>query len=557
MALNRVLYVLYLFVFVALVFAFAHHFYFRRLEKTVAALDTDFQKFKGIKPDVMMHLGRLNQNRSLSFLAFKKSKPRGTIRIGCFGDSYTYGTEVFDGHDYPSYLQKLFKDNGFQDVEVINFGNGWYGFHQTFMMWNFIGRFYDLDYVLLGPKSFQPHRDSRFNHAPDDAPYFIHSRYILAGDGVQLVSVPGENYREKFERYFKFIPELSIWRYDRNTPPFLKAVIGRNKDVENPFYYTRLSMTDEALETYHRLMNMMVEDDSSQFVLLHVDQAVVGVGKRIKRSNVYAEGIELPSDFPFVAQVSHMSPFGNYFVARRFFDVLTGADRIATYRIGFNLTESHEPSPNHLPLPKTEFTFTLRTSDRIIAYLESKLEPRWWLALDRNEFVSSRIVPLNLTDISNQPVYLSLANGPKGRRRKVGKVKQIRQGVPFAVIEFEGQVEQHAKELMIENGNLDQSTVLEVGGVVIAEAVWENGRFSIKTSIQDSSRFVVMPNVNGWIGPELDGNEVYLVREGSSLDKPHATSIGKLSIHTETSRYRQLPRAAQVKVRNRDDLRQL
>src|SRR5262245_37344948 len=51
----------------------------------------------------------------------------GQRRIGAFGDSFTFGTEVPDALSYPSRLQRLLRDSR-DTTEVVNFGTGWYGF---------------------------------------------------------------------------------------------------------------------------------------------------------------------------------------------------------------------------------------------------------------------------------------------------------------------------------------------------------------------------------------------------------------------------------------------
>src|ERR1700690_2818068 len=47
----------------------------------------------------------------------------GVFRIGAIGDSFTWGEEVVAGYDYPSLLQRLFRDEGFANVEVLNLGS--------------------------------------------------------------------------------------------------------------------------------------------------------------------------------------------------------------------------------------------------------------------------------------------------------------------------------------------------------------------------------------------------------------------------------------------------
>lgn len=46
------------------------------------------------------------------------------FRIVCFGDSWTVGWGVELDYSWPKVLDKLFKDNGFTNVEVINCAKG-------------------------------------------------------------------------------------------------------------------------------------------------------------------------------------------------------------------------------------------------------------------------------------------------------------------------------------------------------------------------------------------------------------------------------------------------
>ena len=54
-------------------------------------------------------IGTLPKGENPSSYLRQKPNPR-KIRIGCFGDSHTWGTETASGNDYPSQLQRLLGD---------------------------------------------------------------------------------------------------------------------------------------------------------------------------------------------------------------------------------------------------------------------------------------------------------------------------------------------------------------------------------------------------------------------------------------------------------------
>src|SRR5688572_33275414 len=52
----------------------------------------------------MLRVGSLRADRASSFTRFTPAKPESVLRLCAFGDSFTYGEEVADGHDYPALL---------------------------------------------------------------------------------------------------------------------------------------------------------------------------------------------------------------------------------------------------------------------------------------------------------------------------------------------------------------------------------------------------------------------------------------------------------------------
>src|SRR5262249_37094958 len=151
--------------------------------------------------------------------------------------------------DYPDQLANLLRQAGMK-VEVLNFGNKWYGFGQSFILWDEVGRTYDLDYILLGPATFIPDRDTRFNHTRGASPYYLHSRFVLEGNNLRRLDVIGDTYRERLDSYYSFFTPWRYIRYDRNVPPFLAAALPAGRDLDNPFYYDRHSEWEEATSIY-------------------------------------------------------------------------------------------------------------------------------------------------------------------------------------------------------------------------------------------------------------------------------------------------------------------
>ena len=49
-----------------------------------------------------------------SYLDYDADKHPGMVRIGTFGCSFTMGEEAARGHEYPSFLRRMFQEKGFK-----------------------------------------------------------------------------------------------------------------------------------------------------------------------------------------------------------------------------------------------------------------------------------------------------------------------------------------------------------------------------------------------------------------------------------------------------------
>lgn len=273
----------------------------------------------------------INKDRQSSFLNFPEQKRPGVIRIGCFGDSFTYGDEVRDGYDYPALLARLFRERGFANVEVLNFGMSGYGFHQAYNSWDLLGRRYGLDYLLIGPECFQHDRDSSFNpniwqSSNHGRAYCLHARFILDGEGFKLVEPIGENLHERVATYFRFLPPYRYLRYDWQAPAFLNAPIacffpGR-EFKRNPFYYQK-DMGAEMDELYRRLLCRMADGPAPVILATHSPD-IINMVRPLKKERFLAARLLRSLRFPYYAIGGHNSPNMNMLLAEQMFDLLGG-----------------------------------------------------------------------------------------------------------------------------------------------------------------------------------------------------------------------------------------
>lgn len=111
--------------------------------------------FKGYSEtaDFRMHVS-IN-SRGLRDREFDYQKPRNTIRIGVFGDSFTFGEGVQNNESYPKILEELLRNDeklraNSSNIEVINFGIGKTGTSHQYAFYQTEGRKYHLDFVILG-----------------------------------------------------------------------------------------------------------------------------------------------------------------------------------------------------------------------------------------------------------------------------------------------------------------------------------------------------------------------------------------------------------------------
>ena len=185
------------------------------------------------------------ESRFQHFLNFSSLKQPGTIRVGTFGDSHTFGAEVDKTESYPYQLQELFKKKfPNKKVEVLNFGKNGSGFQEQFFLWEKYAKSYELDYILISPRGLYASRDLGFSVIWKFA--VPKSRFILSKDKkLDLVHIIGDTLEERYKNYYKLIPSWTTFRYDKQPFRVLKEFFPFLDAVRNPFYYIKISDEEE------------------------------------------------------------------------------------------------------------------------------------------------------------------------------------------------------------------------------------------------------------------------------------------------------------------------
>ena len=375
-------------------------FLFFRSDLKEESFRASFHEIKYVTKEILSKVGWISTKKDSQFVNFPQRKENGVIRIGAFGDSQTYGDEVDETNDYPSLLQSIFKDHYYENIEVINFGSSGYGFNQSYMMWEMIGRKFDLDFILLGPHCFHPLRDTTFL-GEEILPILMHSRYVLDGErGVRRYDIAGLTYDQQFEHYYSFLPPWHILRYERLAPPFLKSLIVlENRALGNPFYYKK-DFRGEAIELYSRLLKKM-SGSGKQIVVIHqngdIHRSCLNLAAQ-PGSNLNANPKLSELDrygqygFPYWRFGGHRAPLGNRIVAKHYFDILTGKEFTSGSFFEFYTLDHVVPDTSALQNIRMEdiIDFNIGIDDHPIGEYTSTLVPgskEQWAHITHKEFV--------------------------------------------------------------------------------------------------------------------------------------------------------------------------
>ena len=270
---------------------------------------------------------QLPNTRIQHFINFPSQKKKGTIRIGAFGDSNTFGDEVNKRESYPYQLQQLFnKQFPNATVEVLNFGMSGMGFQEQFFLWEKYSRNYNLDYILLGPKGFDPKRDLTFR-INWNFPYFSYPRerfILLRGNRLKRMSIKGKTPEERYKNYYKFIPTWIALRYDKKPLqiwerffPFLRY------NIRNPFYYTKMSDTEESSRVNILLLKKINKNHNKKILFLTNSNWVFNNYRQLEK--IYnLNYFRVKGADRFYRVFTHKSSLGNENIAHVYFNALIG-----------------------------------------------------------------------------------------------------------------------------------------------------------------------------------------------------------------------------------------
>jgi hypothetical protein len=208
-----------------------------------------------------------------------------------------------------------------KNVEVINFGVCGYGMNQSHMLWENLGRHYDLDYLVFFPEPFHEKRDRTFESGADFLGG-IHARYILEGTKVKMVPVVGSNREEVSELYYSFLPPWTYWRYDEKPQGFLRSM--GNGQGRNPLYYRLFRKQAETMEIW-RLLFEDVARRSPHLLVVSQDEVILALQAQLHQPNIQFLKSKLPA-LPdlYMAPLGHFSAIGNRLKAQEVFNFLNG-----------------------------------------------------------------------------------------------------------------------------------------------------------------------------------------------------------------------------------------
>jgi hypothetical protein len=301
-----------------------HSIYYAKLE---AKKDIGYSlaKVPYLSEATLRRVGRVRTGKKSTFINFSKQKPAGVVRIGTFGDSFTFGDEVGETGDYPTQLSRLLEKAGVNNVEVLNFGSPWYSFSQAYILWDEVGKLFDLDVILLGPAGFWADRDTRFNHTNGQSPYYLHSRFVLINGTITRLDPIGFSPAERFQNYYGYWPAWQYLRFDRNAPTVLQAALPAGQTLDNPFYYDWRSETEEANEIYLHLIQEMVTYNKKTIIgqLFDPNQLTKAMSAYAGKALCVVRLTRI-STFPYIAPEGHASALGNFTIANQYLSLLLG-----------------------------------------------------------------------------------------------------------------------------------------------------------------------------------------------------------------------------------------
>ena len=161
---------------------------------------------------------------------YAAEKAAGVLRVACFGDSFTFCSDVGDEEAWPRLVE-----TSRPNLEVANFGVPAYGTDQALLRFRRFARDLSADVVLLGVMLENIGRNvNRYRPLwyPTDFGCLAKPRFVLEGGGLHLVLLPYATERELVEaiaagRVLSDLAEHEHWRDVPALGPLRASMLAR------------------------------------------------------------------------------------------------------------------------------------------------------------------------------------------------------------------------------------------------------------------------------------------------------------------------------------------
>ncbi len=322
---------------------------------------------------------------------------------------------------------------------------GGHGFQEQFFLWEKYAKKYSLDYILIGPRCFQPNRDLTFGKPMNfERPIAgVKNRFILSEGNPPLkeVFLKGRTMEEKHRKYYQFIPSRTALLYDTHpfeawetTFPFLRG------KISNPFYYRKITEIEEAV-AINTLLLEKIKKLYDNRILFFTDDPFIFHQYHFNRQLYNLNFIPFPKNRLY-KNFAHKSSLGNEFIAIFFFNALIGKKDFFIKTINCHYTSNggiHESFNKNLydvqsiwitdDSQKTLSELRQNSSDHHYkegTYKKHKLKGTKsfvsFLSSFSSSFLESPFFPVSIQLKENMKIYVQFKDGV---RMKLGKIEAL------------------------------------------------------------------------------------------------------------------------------------
>lgn len=399
-----------------------------------------------------------------SYLKASLQKKPHTIRIGIFGGSMAVygGLGKEKEYSWPALLQENFKKEELNDVEVINFGVPAYGLSQQYNLWNSLGRFYDLDYVIFSIHDIYWVRDLNLSQNP--LPHYgpLHGRYILTDNNeLKLISPAGSTRKEALSIYYSLFPRLRYLRYEKSMPLCLKTILPTFlHNRVNPFYYRVFTSERAELLPIYTAIFKEVALKARNLIILAADGDASYLRKRIKEPNVSIftpKAKQNMRSFLYFGDMYHTNILGNQIAADEFFAYLRGKNTWSSlYLELIPQIKSIKARGPFFRSPLFEYKqLLIKEGSVTVAYLVSRDDKSFlnvppsdlfskqkkissFISFHGKDFRNEGLLPLSFPLTDDETVFLVVSSGGRTDKTPIGRVHAV--AGSLGEIEFDSRV---------------------------------------------------------------------------------------------------------------------